>query len=186
MKSWPLLLLVGSFGPFVFFACSAVEQPNIGSFGGLKSTPVPTVVNPNAVCVASNYIAKAGDTCAVSFKTDIFPRLVATGSWGCGKSGCHEYLAGQEAPYGFGLGANKPTPESAYGAMAAGSSLPKAVINPCTKDINSSYLYCNIGGTGVAQCGTPMPLGARPDATSAPPEGADKLKTWLECGSPNN
>jgi hypothetical protein len=186
MKVWAILCVLVMGGPLTLFACSAVEQPTIGNFNGVKvpSAPKPRVGGANA-CAPESYVFKATDTCAVSWKTDIYPKMLATGEWSCAKSSCHESTNGALEPYFFGLGV-APTPAGAYSLIAASSAYPKRTINPCSKVANDSYLYCNIGGAGSEQCGKPMPLIQRNNPTDPPPVGADKLKTWLECGAPNN
>jgi hypothetical protein len=186
MKAFASVLLVLAAGPVVFFACSAVEQPNIGSFNGLEALSAPKArVGGSGACTPDKYVFKTGDVCAISWTTDIYPKLLATGDMGCAKSSCHESTNGALEPYFFGLGVS-PTPSGAYSILAASSAYPKRTINPCSKDPKDSYLYCNIGGAGVEQCGKPMPLGARNQATDPPPAAAASIQTWLQCGAPLN
>lgn len=45
-----------------------------------------------------------------------------------------------------------------------------------------SSINCNLQGN----CGSSMPKAGTNSLQVAPQEFIDKLKTWLECGAPNN
>lgn len=185
MRLFGALVAVVLSGPVAFVACSAVEQPKIGSFDTSKDLVRPNF--PGSVSGGCGTIVTPDPSCAVKFSTDIYPMLTSGSPWNCAASGCHGSTTAQPLPYGFGIGVN-PTPAIAYSTMAATTSFAKPIINPCSTVPGDSYLYCNIGGTagGTTQCGPAMPQGARDKPTDPPPTGSDKLETWLKCGSPNN
>lgn len=109
--------------------------------------------------------------CSVSFATTLWPNMAATGKWLCASTNCHG-------------GVTQPVfqdPAGAYTALSNRLTAGKPYINPCSTDPAASSFYCNMGGGGTP-CGNPMPLNA-PAATMME---LDQIRTWVQCGAPNN
>ena len=163
-----------------------------GSPGGLagKQLPAPVLQGDGGAPpppVDSGPPPEAGPPvdagpCAKSWKTDIFPSMLAAGPWQCGSAGaCH---GGAQAP---SITADATTTYNNLAAYTmkfapadAGLGLP--FILPGSTDQTKSAIYCNLSGT---TCGTEMPL-VTTGAQSLGIMEIATLGTWVQCGSPNN
>ena len=116
-----------------------------------------------------------GGDCAVTWSGDIYP-LVA-GTWKCATAACHGTAGGSPPTI-------DPTSAStAYGQLVA-YKVPtngnKPYVNPCSTNPEESSIVCNLKASGA--CGSiPMPIG-----TPVTAGDAQKLATWVGCGSPQN
>jgi hypothetical protein len=111
--------------------------------------------------------------CTVSFANVIWPNLLsATGKGACASQSCH---GGTTAP----MFQDAP---SAYTALQSEITAGKPYINKCSTDTAASGIYCNLGGGGMT-CGTAMPL---PPGQQFSTTDLDQIKTWVQCGAPNN
>jgi hypothetical protein len=168
-----------------------------GPPGGLsgKSLPQPTQSSPGpaaspeggSVADAGSRSRDAGSTdgaaaidsgaCPVSWSTQLFPNMTATGRWKCGDSTCHG---------GFQSPKVTADPRTTYAAFAAFTMTPPAPAIPFVLsggiDPGQSGIECNLGSTA---CGAQMPL---TQAGAQPLTKADvtMLDTWVKCGAPEN
>jgi hypothetical protein len=110
-------------------------------------------------------------TCSVSFTTDLYPKMEASGAWTCASASCHATVA----PVLSGSAQDYYTTLANYEAT---TSAPPYV-NPCSTNPADSQFACNVATTGT--CGSQMPLGA-PLATA----GQQSVATWVACGAPFN
>jgi len=196
-----LRALVGvSLGVGAHVACSNYVPPDVPNYGppnGLsgKAPDTPTGGGDDAgggttpedaggstgatplLCQTSGGTIVDGGACAVSFTTQIYPKMQAGGTWNCaGIVGCHGGSA--IAPV-----LNGTTAQSFYDAMANMSFtyVTPAVpyVNPCSTSPTSSALACSVASTGT--CGNLMPLG-----TAMPAADQTTIATWVACGAPFN
>jgi hypothetical protein len=142
--------------------------------GGDSSTGTGGGFTPDCVSQQQGTLAASG-TCSVSFATDIFPNLGATGAWQCAASGCHGTKGGV-APYISGA-----TASAMYDTIQAITAGTNPLIDPCTTDPTKSTLVCSTAGT----CGGAMPLTSG-GATALTSTQAQQVATWVGCGAPNN
>lgn len=187
--------LVGSLGVAVvaigasIAACSTVPDTNYGNPAGLSRTRLAGDggVEP-LICVGVG----AGDgggaggeagACAVSWATDIFPKMKADGAWRCADAKCH---GGVQPPV-----MNVTTPALAYDSLKdwkiPGS--PNAYIqrgatagvggDAGAGDPAKSTIECNL----MSQCGQGMPQS--PGKAPSHDEMC-VIHAWLLCGAPNN
>jgi hypothetical protein len=176
------------------FACSDYTPPDVPSYGppnalGVKSPAQPSASgdsgsqpaggdsgggsSASVLCVTAGGTLVAAGTCAVSWKTDIYPKMQAGGAWGCaGAAPCHSttapVLTGDEHTVWLAM-ANFADPRN--------NNVP--YINPCSTstDATKTSFVCDTLPTG--SCGDAMPLG------TGLTNGAD-IATWVTCGSPEN
>lgn len=179
------LVLATAFSLTLAVSC-AVEETNYGPPDGLTNKKLPSPQFPVAneqqsggtdgICDGG---APAQDpNCTVSFKTDIYEKFfVATGTWQCAGSDCHEEGAAGSSVNSPPIHATDPT--KAYNSLVNYQIGGKRYIDPCSTDPNASSIICNLQGA----CGTTMPYPPVPIATS---DQLPPLQTWLQCGAPNN
>ena len=162
--------------------CNIEADTKFGNHSGLLKENLPKppedgdsgAGDGGALCNGNGPID--GGACAVSWKTDIWPKMSSSGVWGCANNKCH------------GATANDPSgldgQDHAYAILTAWTKTAgKPYINPCSTDPDASSFLCNMS----AACGTHMPY---PDNTigtgPAAPADLATLTTWVQCGSPNN
>jgi hypothetical protein len=171
--------------------CSDAET-RFGSPGGLagKQLPAPVLQGDGGAPpppVDSGPPPEGGPPvdagpCLKSWKTDIFPNMLAAGHWQCGATGaCH---GGAQAP---SITADATVTYNNLAAYTmkfapadAGLGLP--FILPGSTDSTKSAIDCNLSGSA---CGTEMPLVTAGALTLSGLE-VQTLGTWVQCGSPNN
>jgi hypothetical protein len=178
---------VPSYGPPNALGQKQPALPSAGAdSGGGTVTPPPTgdggtptggeggtVPQVAVLCVTSGGTIVDGGPCAVSWKTDIFPKMAAGAAWGCaGAAPCHAttapVLTGDEHTVWLAM---------ANFADTRNNNVP--YINPCSTsaDPTKSSFLCDTLATGA--CGDTMPLGVGvPDA--------GQIAAWVACGSPEN
>jgi hypothetical protein len=167
-----------------------LEDPRFGAPNALANQKQPGPSSDTAIgaggapaggatpeCVrAGGTLVPAGAACAVSFKTDV---LGAFSAGGCALVGCH----------GGATPANQPRIDAAdgpgtwneFGAFKLSNG--KLYINPCSTDPNQSSIAANSNKDApAADRGTLMP----PGVVGLPADVLAKIKTWQECGAPNN
>ena len=151
-------------------ACSEITPTSYGNPNTLdrKSVPGEGVVE-QLVCSGVDG-GETFDGGCPSFATDIYPSLMATGTWRCSDKTCH---GGASAP--------PIDPTSAATCLA---SLKKITVKGSPyllsdggKDPNASSFLCNLQGS----CGSPMP---KPPGAITSAELC-KVEAWLKCGAPN-
>ena len=161
--------------------CNIEADTKFGNHSGLlkENLPTPPAAGDGGgeggvLCNGNGPID--GGACAVSWKTDIWPKMSSSGVWSCANNKCH------------GATANDPSSldgqDHAYAILTKWTTTGgKPYINPCTTDPDASSYLCNMNGS----CGTRMPY---PDNTigsgPATPGDLATLTTWIACGSPNN
>lgn len=163
----PAALLVALLG-----ACGPDQGPPYGGANALQgvSAPLPTPKTVSCGTVVSDM------NCSVKFNADILPVL---------KTNCADVCHGAKNAPPPVLG----DPLTAYANMDAQrlknntqDDKARRYINPCSKDSSASYMLCNLEKDGPdATCGSHMPVGS-----TLPAETLAKVKTWLDCGAPNN
>jgi len=161
-------------GAALVAACALDDGHKYGNPSGLQrgNLPGPT---------ASSDGGGGGDAaqcdagaCAVSFMTNIWPKMSATGAWKCADGKCH------------GGNANSPaidSPDKAYQSMQTYTIGGKPYVLPCSTDPTASTFVCNLQGT----CGQKMPLAditVMPTAPTA--QEIMDVQTWVACGAPYN
>lgn len=171
---------VAAGGAVTLFACSDVGTTTYGDPSGLRSQNLPGEAGTEAVICgdASIEAGGGGGGCAISFKTDIYPNMTATGAWKCASTGkCHG--GGQAPPI------NGATPQTVIDSLKGYTNI-KVNGNPVPyinvdggSDPNASSFECNVTG----QCGQGMPIS--PGVALTPTEVC-KIDAWLRCGAPNN
>jgi len=163
------------YGPPSVLGNYDLPAPAGGSLGAQEGG---APVDPNALCNGAGPIFKSGDTCAIKWSTDLFPQMKNDGPLKCSNPTCHG-LPSTQAPT-----ISDTDPSVAWGQLTKFTNANlsnKVYIDPCVKDENASAFTCNLGG-----CGTQMPYPGVAATIPAPDDFKTKLKTWLQCGAPNN
>ncbi|WP_394836873.1 hypothetical protein LVJ94_08190 [Pendulispora rubella] len=145
-------------------------EPGNGAPAGDGGTP-----DPGQICGSSGPI-DAGP-CRVSWKTQIFPSLAATGSLGCGKTSCHN--AGGTSPTISAENATDAWNQLVAHSFSKDPKKDKKYINPCSVDPDDSAILCDLDGQKT--CGKGMPPGS-----GGSPDDVKNITDWVKCGSPNN
>jgi hypothetical protein len=120
-----------------------------------------------------------GPTCAVSWKSQIFKQMTAAGQWQCASASCHGG-GGVAGPMLSDVATVSYDALVNYRTKLTTTPLP--YILPCATDPAKSAFYCNVMGSS---CGPQMPLMTNGASLLTPAEVA-MVKTWVECGAPNN
>jgi hypothetical protein len=167
------LLVIAIAACGLFAACDLSEGTKYGS------TPPSSANLPRApddspldggVLACEGGVPDAG-ACSVSFANDIWPNILsATGRGACAQAACH----GNTYPPVF-----QDAP-SAYASLSAEVTAGRPYITRCSTDVDASAIYCNLL-RGEASCGNVMPLGA-----PLAPADLELIRTWVQCGAPNN
>jgi hypothetical protein len=189
--AWVVVSSFAVFGAGVI-ACSADDATRYGPPGGLRGSQLPsptgtaTGTTPPQSDGGGNPPPSDGggggggdavaQSCTVSFKTDIYPKMMPDGTWKCSNAQCH---GGGTAPAIDGASAS-----SAYAQLAKYTINGTPYFNAGNADPTKSTFECNVKGTcGAAQM--PIPGGAV-GATAVSGGDATTIDTWLKCGAPNN
>jgi len=155
----------------------------VGDTGAPAPTGTGTGPGGSSLCGGKGPI-DAG-ACAVSWKTDIYPQMQPTGHWKCSDTAaCHGSKASGVTPLIDPTNASTAYDQlSAYSVTGNGS---KPYISPCSTDPTASSIVCNTKTANA--CGAlPMPVTSNPPGGAAlTADEAQKLATWVGCGSPNN
>ncbi len=161
-----------------------------GPPGGLSGKVLPQPVlygsgtssSPADAGAASDRAAAAGapvdaSPCAVSWSTQIFVKMTATGEWKCGDSSCHG---------GFQSPKVTTDPRATYATFAAFTMTPPApavpFVLPGSTTPSASGIECNLSSTA---CGAQMPL-TQTGAHALTSAEVATLDAWVKCGAPNN
>lgn len=133
---------------------------------------------PNAACGGKGTI-DAG-TCAVSWKTNLFPRTQASGHWKCSDAACHGSKNGGSPPL-----IDPTSSDLAYTQLLAFvASNGRHYFNPCSANTADSAFACSLQANG---CTSQMPLlSASPGAALLTTQELADVTTWVQCGSPMN
>jgi hypothetical protein len=182
------VLPAAAFGALVVIACAPPEDPAIGAPNGILGRQPPSAVgdggaappsgNQGVACTEADWAKDDDAACAVKWSTDIFPKV--TGAWNCTLAGaCHQPGAPGGSPAALPL-IDKDNAATAFKQLAEfkNDSLGRVYINPCSKVLGESAFHGNISGT----VGKVMPPGSGVSVQA----DKDQLKTWIECGAPNN
>jgi hypothetical protein len=113
--------------------------------------------------------------CKVSFQRDIYPKMSASGSWGCARDGCHGSNNGVVPII---------TDEDVNGSgwrLAQYSVNGKSYVNPCSRSPDDSALLGNL--SSPATDGMHMPPQA---LVPTPDELMSLVAPWIACGAPFN
>jgi hypothetical protein len=141
-----------------------------------KSIPQPTFPSGPTTTVDAGPAIDAGP-CAVSWSTQIFPSMGATGKWRCAQSSCH---GGFQAPK------MSSDASATYASLVAYTMVPPApaipYVLPGETDPTKSGIECNLSG---GTCGNQMPL-TQNGATLLSAQDVTTIDTWVKCGAPNN
>ena len=181
--------------------CSAPDIPRYGSPNSLggKSPPTPPVAddpkdsNGTAVpCGGKDYASKRpladggpATACPVSYKNDIFPFMKSNGKWRCAETAsCHGGTIPPKITDDPAESYKLLTKYPGTGAKVTADGQPGTYFNPCSRDIANSAFSQNLGGTAGSQM--PKPLGNPSTTTQASAEESARVKTWVECGAPDN
>ncbi len=168
-------------GAVTLFACSDAGVTTYGDPAGLRSENLPGEGGTEAVICGDGGSdgggGGGGGACGVSFKTDIYPNMVAAGAWKCASTGkCH---GGGQAPTIDGT-----SPQSVidslkgYTIKVNGNLVPYINVDG-GKGPNNSSMECNLTG----QCGQGMPIAPGVALTT---DQVCRIDAWLRCGAPNN
>jgi hypothetical protein len=151
-------------------ACSEITPTDYGNPNTLDRKSVPGEGGVEQLVCTGVDGGETFDGGCPSFATDIYPSVVAAGTWRCADKTCH---GGASAP-----------PIDTTNATACLASLRKIsvtgspyLLSDGGKDPNASRFLCNLQGT----CGSPMPKA--PGAITA--VELCKVEAWLKCGAPN-
>ena len=181
-----VLTFVSVGGVATLFACSDAGTTTYGDPSGLRSQNLPGEGGTEAVICGDGGSGDGGGggggggggACAISFKTDIYPNMIATGPWKCASTGtCH---GGTSSPK-----IDPTSPQTVIDSLKGymnikvnGVAVPY-INTDGGKDPNGSAFECNVTG----QCGNGMPLAP---GTSLTPDQVCRIDAWLRCGAPNN
>lgn len=152
-------------------ACGPDQGPPYAGANALQGKTAPV---PAGGKLASECTTPTSPTapCSVSYKDKVYPTLNTNGS--C--SGCHASTPATKLPTNaedFYKDVTKRTVQV--------NKEPLLYVNACSKDPAASSLWCHIQSPGTGgDCGDKMPSGGLAAADQA------IVKTWLECGAPNN
>ncbi len=153
-----------------------LPQPTL-SGGGPPPAGTGAMVDASPVVDAGPAPAVDASPCAVSWSTQIFVSMTATGKWKCGDSSCHG---------GFQSPKVTTDPRATYAAFAAFTMTPPAPAIPFvlagSTTPGQSGIECNLSS---AACGAEMPL-TQTGAHALTASDVTTLDTWVRCGAPNN
>jgi hypothetical protein len=167
--------------------CSSLDSVNYGPSDGLKGEmPPPAVLGDSGEGVDSSDDGSsdatitpmdAGPPCAVSWATDVFPKMMSTGTWRCADSSCHG---------GFQSPKMSDDSSATYNSLASYRMViaPQHLLYILTgsTDPTQSGIECNLSGTS---CGNRMPIVTN-GAQLPTAQDIMTLDTWVRCGSPKN
>jgi hypothetical protein len=185
-------------------ACSNYEPPDVANYGPPNGIDGKTPNSPSASGTSTppssggdGGAASGGEggtpavsyacgapiaqttPCSVSWKADIYPKMVAGGTWNCAGTGaCH---ASATQPVLAGDAHSFYTTLANYtGTTTNAPYASEPYLNPCSTDPAKSTFVCNTQAT--TPCGLAgMPLG-QPIAAA----GLTAISTWVACGAPEN
>lgn len=164
-------------------ACEPIEEnePELSGFSGRRPSAQGTTTDGGSIdegTFCNGDPIAAVDDCSVSFAESIYP-IISTGPSSCGAPGCHA-TASDNVPNPLA----DPDPKVVWRLLVdykfqdrAGGPLP--YVNICSNDPEQSAITCNLDFD--APCGVAMP-------ENVPLASAEMaaIRTWLECGAPNN
>lgn len=169
-------------GVATLIACSDVGTTTYGDPSGLRSENLPGEGGTEAVVCGEGGTGEGGGggggggTCAISFKKDIYPNMIAAGPWQCASSKCH---GGTQAPV-IDAGSPQAVIDSLKGyTIKVGSAQVPYINTDGGTDPSSSAFECNVTG----QCGQGMPIAPGKALSS---DEVCRIDAWLRCGAPNN
>jgi hypothetical protein len=164
-------------------ACSDNDTPRLGPYDGLVGHSPGDAAALQAGEAGGGSggggSSEGGSSCSVSWKSDIWTNMIDKTKWSCNAtSSCH-------SSGGTGLptiaGADSHTDYEALVMYMSTDATPAVpVIKPGDTNESDSELVCVISTTN---CGPQMPA-----APLAPLSSADQasIKTWVDCGAPEN
>lgn len=158
-------------------ACTSEADVTFGKPANLSKENLPGEAGAELlVCGGEGGSAGDGGPCSVSWKTDIYPRMVGPDGWQCATSTCHA-PANKQAP-----AIDPMDPTMAHTALLAYKmTRSKQTLNyiDTSGDPSKSSIECNLGGG----CNPTMPSGNGKPLTLAE---RCQLHAWLLCGAPDN
>src|SRR5579883_453894 len=119
----------------------------------------------------------AARACSVSWSSQIFPSMGATGKWKCADSNCH---GGFQSPRITTDAGATYTTLAAYTLTQGPQHV--AYIVPGNTDPTKSGIECNMSGSS---CGPQMPI-TTGGASLPTQQDIQTIDTWVRCGAPNN
>jgi len=177
----PLLVAASGavFGAGTFLAlvgaCSGEPDVNYGNPGNLSKSNLPGEAGLEPLVCDAGAVVDGGP-CPVSWKTDIYAKMIGTDAWQCATAACHAPANKQAPPI-------DPTNAAAALTALQGYKLTQSAktLNYIDKsgDPSKSSIECNLGGA----CAPTMPEGSGKPLTQAE---KCNLHIWLACGAPNN
>lgn len=156
-------------------ACVPDQGPPYAGANALQGVAPPLPPTAPSNCDGG---AAPNASCSVSFRTKLMPMFAATGPGRCGSGSCH----GSDIPPVMSNDAAKTYAELAAKTVRIGTAnVP--YVDVCSNKAESSAILCNLAPASAAgACGYHMPTSA-PDLAASDLEA---IKTWIECGAPNN
>jgi hypothetical protein len=172
--------------PLVLLPACSDYPTHFGPPDGLvgRELPAPVGVDAAASPDASpssptdgSALLPDGGSCSVSWGSQLFPNMTASGAWKCGSSSCH---GGFQAPKVTASASATYANFAAYTLTPPAPALP--YILPRNTDPTKSGIECNLSGTS---CGNQMPL-ATGGAQLLTASQIAMIDTWVKCGAPDN
>jgi hypothetical protein len=179
--------LCGSLLPVGAAGCSSFDNTSYGPPGGLTGKKLPgqsDTADAGPSEGGMDDAAGAGDggapasDCGVSWSTQIFPQMTASGSWKCSDmSSCH---GGLQSPLMTADPSVTYAHLAAYTMHLGPQRLPYLL--PGEPDPSKSGIECNLTSDA---CGNRMPLTSN-GARLLDAQQSQVLDAWVRCGSPDN
>lgn len=177
-----VLAMFATGGVVTLIACSDAGVTTYGDPSGLRSDNLPGEGGTEAVVCGDGGTeggggGGGGGACGVSFKTDIYPNMTATGAWKCSSTGkCH---GGGQTPAIDGTSPQTVIDSlKGYSIKVNGTPVPYINVDG-GKNPASHSMECNVTG----QCGQGMPIAPGVSLTA---DQVCRIDAWLRCGAPNN
>lgn len=153
-------------------ACSNEPDVTYGKPGLLSKDNLPGEAGAEPLSCGGDGGSDGGGACTVSWKKDIFPKMMTT--WSCATANCHA-PANKQPPTIDGT-----KPDDAYTTLTGYKMSTKPMLNyiDTMGDPTKSTIECNLGGS----CQPTMPN----NGVSLTSDERCQLHSWLACGAPNN
>ncbi len=156
-------------------ACGPDQGPPYGGANALQGVSPPVVAPPPSACDGGPPV---NPSCGVSFAAQIMPILSTKGSGGCSATSCH----GTGLPPVITSDPKATWKNLTEQRITTAAKTELAYVNLCSLSAEASGISCNIQPTASPNgCGSHMP-----QQRDMPAADLAVIKTWLECGSPNN
>lgn len=156
-------------------ACSSEPDVKYGNPSTLNKDNLPGEAGLEPLSCGEGGVVTTDDGgCAVSWKNDIYMRMIGNDGWQCATSQCH--APGKQSP-----SIDPADAGGAYASLSAYKMSTRPQLNYIdkSKDPSKSSIECNLSGA----CNPAMPIGGGKPLTD---DERCKLHVWLQCGAPNN